>query len=371
MKKYLPIFIWMCIVVKNFSQNVSSSPNIILITSDGLRWQEVFKGFDAKIGWNIDNETILKYQSYSADSSRQKLMPFFWNTLVPNGNLYGNRSYKNTINTKNYHRFSYPGYSELLCGYFDPSVNSNKKTYNKNVSVLETLNSSNQYSGKVAVFSSWEVFPYILNEPRSKIYVNAGWEKITEGNLNEKILKLNKGNENPPLWKGETRYDDLTWNMAIEYIKANHPKIMMISLDDTDASGHKGAYKSYLNAINQLDQYLSEIWHLIQTDPFYNGKTYLLITTDHGRGSTKKTWMKHGLLPASSGEIWLYEFGPTLKPHGELVCKSKDYQASIAHKIMAYSNDHIRASQLPENTGPIALSSSFQNGLGKISIKER
>ena len=46
--------------------------------------------------------------------------------------------------------------------------------------MLEYLNNSSEYHGKVAVFTSWNVFPFILNETRSGLPVNSGYEKLDE-----------------------------------------------------------------------------------------------------------------------------------------------------------------------------------------------
>ncbi len=46
---------------------------------------------------------------------------------------------------------------------------------NPHVNVLEYLNNSREYKGKVAVFTSWNVFPFILNQVRSGLPVNSGY----------------------------------------------------------------------------------------------------------------------------------------------------------------------------------------------------
>ena len=63
--------------------------------------------------------------------------------------------------------FSYPGYSELLTGVADPRIDTNAKTVNPNVNVLEWLNRRPGFEGRVAAFASWDVFPFILAAERS------------------------------------------------------------------------------------------------------------------------------------------------------------------------------------------------------------
>lgn len=328
----------LCLISFNKGSSQSPDPNLIIITTDGLRWQEIFTGLDK----NLATPDIR-----IPAGSREALMPFVWNTLVHHANLFGNRTMQNLVNTRNYHRFSYPGYSELFCGVFDPSVNSNGKVYNRNVSILEDLNHHPIYKNKISVFSSWEIFPYILNEPRSGLMVNAGWEPIVTGLITPAISRLNDALINPPINKGETRSDDLTWRMAIEYAKANHPKVLYISLNDTDDYGHFGNYPAYAKAINQFDTYLSEMWKLIQLDPFYKNNTYLMVTTDHGRGSKSSSWRNHGFLPLRSGEIWYMEYGPTIQQRGECTEAMQQYQVSLSYKMADVLQCSFSAHQAP------------------------
>ena len=88
--------------------------NIIIITTDGFRWQEVFKGMDSSIANNSkfnqgDSSYIFeKYWSNNENERRKKLLPFFWNTIVNHGQIYGNRKLDNKVNNANPHWFSYP-----------------------------------------------------------------------------------------------------------------------------------------------------------------------------------------------------------------------------------------------------------------------
>ena len=66
------------------------SPNIFLITLDGVRWQEVFYGIDKdlveKTNYVKDKELLInKYYSSELIERRKKLMPFTWNYTYENG----------------------------------------------------------------------------------------------------------------------------------------------------------------------------------------------------------------------------------------------------------------------------------------------
>jgi len=71
--------------------------NIVLITLDGLRWEELFKGANDSLITHPDfvkDTTALLAQFHDSDpiKAREKLMPWFWSTLAEQGRIYGNRT---------------------------------------------------------------------------------------------------------------------------------------------------------------------------------------------------------------------------------------------------------------------------------------
>ena len=167
------------------AQLSSKTKNVFLITIDGIRWQEVFKGADPAIINNshyTSNVELAKlmYADSSLEQSRKKLLPFFWNVIQQQGQLYGNRLYNNKVNVSNSYKFSYPGYNEIFTGYPDIYVNSNEPKENLNINVLEYLNSLDEFKNKVVAFTSWNIFPYILNKKRSDLPVYSGYDSIEE-----------------------------------------------------------------------------------------------------------------------------------------------------------------------------------------------
>src|SRR6186713_571740 len=83
--------------------------NLLIVTLDGMRWQEVFQGADSVILFNNhskDKNSLDHFWSHAVEDRRAKLLPFFWNVIGTQGQLYGNRSYKNLVNCANSHWFS-------------------------------------------------------------------------------------------------------------------------------------------------------------------------------------------------------------------------------------------------------------------------
>jgi hypothetical protein len=93
--------------------------------------RKLFKGMDSAIANNSkfnqgDSSYIFeKYWSNDENERRKKLMPFLWNTISNHGQIYGNRTVGNKVNNANPHWFSYPGYSEIMTGFADSTIDSN------------------------------------------------------------------------------------------------------------------------------------------------------------------------------------------------------------------------------------------------------
>src|SRR5690349_894513 len=138
------LLLFLCVV---FCVNISAqrkTENVILITLDGARTQEIFGGLDRELYKKIDREAETKevYKLYAAETAqerREKLMPFFWQVWMKNsGSIAGNRELKSEVKTTNNMLFSYPGYSEMLTGEaHDDAITSNARVQNKFPSVYQ------------------------------------------------------------------------------------------------------------------------------------------------------------------------------------------------------------------------------------------
>ncbi|MES2775846.1 MAG: alkaline phosphatase family protein [Bacteroidota bacterium] len=335
--KALAVSMLIFIGVYATGQSLPQAQNIFIITLDGYRWQEVFGGADEGLVGNprYVSDTALLQQLYwdnDTASRRSLLMPFFWNVIAKKGQLYGNRRYDNNMNVKNIYKFSYPGYNEIFTGYADLKFVPNTPVLNRNTNILEFLNAQDEYKGKCVAFTSWNIFPHILNESRMGIEVNSGYEpnKITDSNSTYQLI--NKVQEDVAE-KKHTRYDELTFLSAKEYIKQHHPKVAFIGLGETDEFAHENQYDQYLHAANKADKMIAELWYYVQTDPVYKNNTTFIITTDHGRGNKPRTWHEHNTLIKGSGEIWMALLGPGILPMGEMKTEGRIFQKQIASTI--------------------------------------
>ena len=130
MQKLLRGIALVLFVVAAFARGKTQVPraagdNVILITLDGARIEEMFGGMQPGIlqstlreGQKVeDSPAYRRFWAESPQARREKLMPFFWKTLMADhGSIAGNPELGSVVQLTNRHRFSYPGYAEILLG---------------------------------------------------------------------------------------------------------------------------------------------------------------------------------------------------------------------------------------------------------------
>lgn len=283
--------------------------NVFLITLDGLRWQEVFAGADNRM-MNADDggvkdllATRKRFWRGTPEARREILMPFLWRVIAREGQLF-----RGLIT--NPHKFSYPGYSELLCGLVDERIESNNKLPNPNVTVLEFLNGKPAFAGRVAAFSGWDVHPYMINEERSGVFVEAAYDPITVAASDERRALLQGMLDNLPRHWEFFAFDATTYARAQEYLQVKRPRVFYLALGETDEWAHARRYDLYLQMACRADAMIRELWEWAQAQPEYAGRTSLLVTVDHGRGRGPRDWTDHNKDVDGAEEVWFAVLGP-------------------------------------------------------------
>jgi hypothetical protein len=333
--------------------------NVIFVMTDGLRWQEVFRGADASLmnkenGGVADVPSLQKaYWRETEEARRSALMPFLWSVIAKQGQIYGNRNKGSEAYVTNGLNFSYPGYSETLCGFADPRIKSNEKIPNPNVTVLEWLNQRRPYRGRVAAFAAWDVLPSIFNAARAGFTVNAGYDPLTTGPVNPRVELLNRLKDDGPRVWGDQPFDALPFYTALEYLKAKKPRILYLMLGETDDWAHEGKYAEYLNAAHRADFYVETLWNTVQSMHQYRGKTTLIFSPDHGRGDGGQDWRGHGEKMPGSKFIWMAFLGPDTPARGERSGIPAVEQNQIAATLAAFlGEDYV--SDVPKAGKPIS-----------------
>ena len=279
------------------SAPASGRMNVILVVSDGLRWQEVFRGADSALvfgnagatGGNAD-DVRRKFWRPTVAERRQALMPFVWSTLAREGQLVGNRDIGSRMNVTNGMNFSYPGYNEMLVGRPDARIDRNDYGPNPNVTVFEWLNRRREFRGRVEAVGAWGTFGDIFNSRRSGIDVHTS--------------------QLPPM-------DRRAHATAMKILKERDPRALFVAYVETDDHAHSGRYDRTLDAAHAVDAYLAELWAAVQANPVYRGNTTLIFTADHGRGASPTDWKDHGQDVRGAVEVFVGLLGPMIAAAGE------------------------------------------------------
>jgi Type I phosphodiesterase / nucleotide pyrophosphatase len=317
----------------------ADGPRVVLVTLDGVRWQEVFRGADAGLlaatATRASPVTLAAYLRPGAQAARRALVPFLWDTVATRGQLFGNTDVGSAVGVSNAARISYPGYHEMLTGFTRASITDNRPQPNPDVTVLEWLHRRPGFAGSVAAYASWDVFRFILNQDRSGIPVS----RWPEAGLPSLVDRLRQ--ELPPPWK-DSVYDAFVFRSALQFLTDKRPRVLHIALGDTDEWAHAGRYDRYLEALHRCDGWLRELWQALDTLPAYRGRTSLIVTTDHGRGDGE-AWTTHDAQTPGSEQGWVAVLGPTVPATGERRDHPPLGLAQVAATIAALAGENYAA----------------------------
>jgi hypothetical protein len=335
--RFLSSFLFACSLLGTLplaAQEPGTARNLVLVTLDGLRWQELFRGIDMALAadarFNPESEDLAEAYTDTAQGNAARLFPFMYEVVFRSGAMIGNRDAGSCARVTNPWYFSYPGYNEILSGVADAGIDSNAAIPNPNRTVLEWLNAQQGFAGKVAAVASWNVFPAIINTERSGVPVNVG--PLESARTPEEAVLQRLHAEIPQHWP-TVRHDAFTHQHALAALRHDKPRVLYVAYGETDDFAHDGRYDQVLHAAARTDGYLRELWQTLQADAYYRDNTVLLVTTDHGRGeSPLETWQHHASKESLAGymqslaqyedgivgsdAIWIAALGPGIGAYG-------------------------------------------------------
>lgn len=110
------------------------------------------------------------------------------------------------------------------------------------------------------------------------------------------------------------REDSVTFYNAKNILTNDNPNLVLINFKDPDSYGHANDWPKYLESIKTTDNYISQIFNLIETNSFYKGKTTIFITNDHGRHEDAYGgFQNHGDNCEGCRHIMFFGYGPDFK----------------------------------------------------------
>jgi hypothetical protein len=316
---------------------------VVLIVSDGLRWQEIFTGADPTLMdkehggiWADPDELKRRFWRDNVEDRRKALFPFLWNVIAKKGQIFGNQTKGSVARVTNGMAFSYPGYNEMSTGHPDPKIDRNEFGPNPNVTVFEWLNRMPEFHGKVAVYATWNVFQDIFNEKRSGLVMQTGWNLPEQGKLTPRQELINELYRTTTPLDNEDTYNSFIQGPLLDYVKTGHPRVLFVGYGETDNWAHQGRYDLVLESGHGFDHFVQQLWETMQAMPEYRDQTTFILTTDHGRGSGLVEWKEHGVEEKGSENIWIAIMGPDTQARGERANVSLVTQSQIAATVAGF-----------------------------------
>ena len=146
--------------------------------------------------------------------------------------------------------------------------------------------------------------------------------------------------------------DELSVYVAKQLMQQLAPSLLWITLHDIDVA-HAGTYSLYIDAIQRSDRLCSEIWHAIEKEPEYAGKTTMFILPDFGRDSDTSSggngFQHHRTGDAYSRTTWMIVKGPGVRENVivDRPVESTDLVPTLG-ALFGFSPDFSHGKALPE-----------------------
>lgn len=252
--------------------------HVIYITLDGVRWQDVFD---------------------------HKSLKGFWKNYANNAAIYGEPGSNKTMEVASI-PVSLPSYQSQMAGVVTGCANNECGPI-----AIETLPETLMKKGRfkksdIASISSWEVMDNAFESHLGTTFTNHGTRPMHDPDtfLIDKEMKAINIAQAAAYPGDDTRPDKYTLAQSLHYFKKYQPKFLWISFGDADDYAHEGNQKQYRQTLAFYDNALDQIIKMVKTLSL-DGKTMIIITTDHGRGNGKN-WVDHDETIPESKQTWAF-----------------------------------------------------------------
>jgi len=319
---------------------------IVVITLDGVRWQEVFEGVDAKLAAAHD---LAPEQVVPA----RRLLPNLYAIIDGHGAALGAPGYGAPISASGPNFLSLPGYAELFSGRTVTGCDDNQCRGISAHTIIEELSAGTHAdAGEVAAVTSWPEIAKVTSYAGADAAVSSGRhggshrEAFARDAEGARLLALA---ENAPHGLGDPdfRADSLTADIAIHHLKAHAPRFLFLGLGEPDEFAHMNDYGGYLAALRRADARLGELDAELQRLAQRGTRTALFVTADHGRADG---FVNHGGAYPESARVWLVAAGSAFQGRGFVAAPSGRRLADIAptvREIAHLKRDSDRAAGVP------------------------
>jgi len=277
----------------------ASDEIVVVLTWDGVRWQEILHGVDEKLA-------LTAARPHFEGRSRAALLPHLDQLVNTDGHLLGTEAAP--VSASSPSTLSLPSYSEIFSGR-TPTCGDNDCGQTKAATLVDQWRASRP-NATLAVVSSWWKIPRVAAKDFSSIDVSAGrlfvrGRKSFCGSV-ELCTLLDDARHLSP-WPGgeEYRPDRATAAIGLAYLRARRPQFAFIGLGDTDEYAHHGNYAGYLDALHEADKTLGAVHQWLLAQQRRGTRTLLIVTADHGRASG---FAQHTHTPEAA-RVWALVWG--------------------------------------------------------------
>jgi hypothetical protein len=305
-------------------------PRAVLVTIDGVRWEDVFAGYD---------------------DDQAPLMPNLHRRVREAGALVGGPGCANDMRASGPNPVSLPGYIEIFSGRIEPSCTYNDCPFTPVDTFLDDVRAApGTAATDVAVFSSWSPYGRTVAKG-SRVIVSAGGDaravnKVADDGALRAYLAAGAA---APAFPGYADYrpDAHTGRAAARWLELARPRMLVVGLGDPDEYAHRGDVAGYKSALRAADDLIGELVATAARLGPEGKKTTFLVTTDHGRA---KMFTQHGWLWPESQRVFFAAFGAGVQPRGVACAKAPLKLAHIAPMMRAL----LGVPRAGEDGGPLA-----------------
>ena len=246
-------------------------------------------------------------------------MPFFWTEwMTAHGSIAGNRAAGSRFGITNTHRFSYPGYAEILTGEpHDAVIDSNDNRRYPFPTLLDVLKRRLSLSREqVAAFGSWETFRWIISSQEDAFVVNAGYQAFASDRPDVQRLSRAQFETQTP-WDS-VRNDMYTFRLALAHLQTARPRVAVPGAGRDRRLGARRALRPRAADARAHRRLVQGTVDLAAGRP--------AVSRQHRRSSSpsitavaarRQDWGKHGDKVDGAQETWLAAIGPDWPRRGE------------------------------------------------------
>ncbi|HEY2744905.1 MAG TPA: alkaline phosphatase family protein [Polyangia bacterium] len=303
--------------------------NVIVVTIDGVRWQDVFGGID------VERARVAGMPACAISDG--DLTPNLHRYFAAGGVVIGAPGYGEMV-ASGPSFVSLPGYEEIFTGRTS-TCTSNFCDHISAATIVDELRAELRLGAdRIAVVTSWETIARAAAADERALTISAGRHGgVTRDGVGvdrraARVLAEAAAADAYPGWF-DYRPDRYTAPLALEYLATERPRFLFVGLGDTDEYAHRHDYAGYAEALRAADAFVGKLMTTLATLDGYGAETTVIVTTDHGRAAG---FSGHGADAPESRRVWMFAAGGAVPALGFVDGSRVARLADIAPTIRAW-----------------------------------